>query len=185
MVSSRFPMPGLQTRLRPFGGEAIHGVQSISFQAVRQNEALRMDYHLLGNPEHIEMSLEPGGCRRDELWQTTCFEAFLRQDGAEGYIEFNFAPNGDWAAYQFDHYRSLPCDLEISAPVITCSVTSDGIVVSVSVSGLPTVYQAPNILLGPAVIIESQDKTRSYWALHHPLSKPDFHDAKNFKVRLE
>ena len=47
----------------------------------------------------------PGGrtSRRapTNLWQTTCFEAFLRAPGGEAYREWNFAPSGDWAAYDF------------------------------------------------------------------------------------
>ncbi len=39
--------------------------------------------------------------RADELWQTTCFEAFLREAGADAYREWNFAPSGHWAAYDF------------------------------------------------------------------------------------
>ena len=32
--------------------------------------------------------------RADQLWQTTCFEAFLREQGAKAYREWNFAPSG-------------------------------------------------------------------------------------------
>ena len=39
--------------------------------------------------------------RADELWQTTCFEAFLRAADGDGYREWNFAPSGNWAAYDF------------------------------------------------------------------------------------
>src|SRR5688500_9701615 len=43
--------------------------------------------------------------RREELWQTTCFETFLRAHGEEGYREWNFAPSGQWAAYDFTAHR--------------------------------------------------------------------------------
>ena len=46
---------------------------------------------------------EPG--RKNDLWQTTCFEAFLRPSGGEAYREWNFAPSGQWAAYDFSAYR--------------------------------------------------------------------------------
>ena len=42
---------------------------------------------------------EPG--RADELWQSTCFELFLRTPSEENYAEWNFAPSGQWAAYAF------------------------------------------------------------------------------------
>src|SRR5687767_9605876 len=40
--------------------------------------------------------------RADELWLTTCFEAFLRPAGTPSYREWNFAPSGNWAAYDFN-----------------------------------------------------------------------------------
>src|SRR5689334_23534411 len=43
--------------------------------------------------------------RAEDLWQTTCFEAFLRADGEKSYREWNFAPSTQWAAYDFAAYR--------------------------------------------------------------------------------
>ena len=47
----------------------------------------------------------PAEGRAPELWKTTCFEAFLRAKGEEAYREWNFAPTGNWAAYDFKRYR--------------------------------------------------------------------------------
>ena len=52
--------------------------------------------------------------RRDELWRTTCAEIFVALDDASDgkphtggpYLEFNFSPTGDWAAYRFDSTRT-------------------------------------------------------------------------------
>src|SRR5580692_12121718 len=44
--------------------------------------------------------------RADELWQDTCFEAFVRTSANPDYYEFNFAPSTQWAVYRFDGYRS-------------------------------------------------------------------------------
>src|SRR3546814_17205573 len=43
----------------------------------------------------------------DGLWESTCFEAFLTEEGQPDYTEFNYSPDGRWACYQFDDYRSL------------------------------------------------------------------------------
>lgn len=56
--------------------------------------------------------------RRDGLWQSTCFELFLRAEGGESYFEFNFSPSGEWAAYRFDNYRSGRTELAVAAPRI-------------------------------------------------------------------
>ena len=54
--------------------------------------------------------------RADELWRTTCFEAFLRPVGAEPYREWNFAPSGNWAAYDFSRHREDMARAEVGAP---------------------------------------------------------------------
>ena len=46
-----------------------------------------------------------GKGRADELWRTTCFEAFLRPVGGESYVELNLSPSERWNAYDFDRYR--------------------------------------------------------------------------------
>lgn len=56
--------------------------------------------------------------RADELWQTTCFELFLRRPGEETYLEYNFAPSGQWAAYGFDAYRVRGMDPQGMGPII-------------------------------------------------------------------
>ena len=47
-----------------------------------------------------DLSLPPvtAPARRDELWRTTCFEAFVRASPIAAYHEFNFAPSTAWAA---------------------------------------------------------------------------------------
>ena len=54
--------------------------------------------------------------RADELWQTTCFEAFLMAEDGAGYREWNFAPTGNWAAYDFTGYRDGMERAEVGSP---------------------------------------------------------------------
>ena len=62
----------------------------------------------------IPKSSEPW--RADELWRTTCFEAFLMAEDGAGYREWNFAPTGNWAAYDFTGYREGMERAEVGAP---------------------------------------------------------------------
>ncbi len=55
--------------------------------------------------------------RASDLWQTTCFEAFLRALGEQGYREWNFAPSTKWAAYDFNTMRAGMKDAEAAEPV--------------------------------------------------------------------
>ena len=54
--------------------------------------------------------------RVDGLWQATCFEMFLKHDDEDAYREWNFAPSGEWAAYDFESYRGEPTKPEIAFP---------------------------------------------------------------------
>ena len=56
------------------------------------------------------------GMRRDGLWQTTCFEAFLGLPGERRYWEINLAANGDWALYGFSDYRDGRSDPSQTVP---------------------------------------------------------------------
>jgi hypothetical protein len=53
-----------------------------------------------------------GKGRGDDLWQTTCFELFLKESDGAGYREFNFSPSERWAAYRFEGYRSGKADAD-------------------------------------------------------------------------
>jgi hypothetical protein len=70
----------------------------------------------VGAPAERFVMPEGNGVRRDQLWRTTCFEAFLRASGEDGYQEWNFAPSGDWAAYDFAGYREGMSNSEVGAP---------------------------------------------------------------------
>src|SRR6478609_2309290 len=57
--------------------------------------------------------------RADNLWQHTCFEAFVHSASANEYYEFNFSPSAQWAAYRFTDYRSGMCmATEVDTPAI-------------------------------------------------------------------
>jgi hypothetical protein len=119
--------------------------------------------------------------RADELWRTTCFEAFLRRKGDEAYQEWNFAPSGEWAAYDFAAYREDMAKADIDAPPyirIEDNLTWWALGATIAVqSGL-------DWRLGLSAVLEEKDGTKSYWALAHPSEEPDFHDPGCFVARL-
>ena len=128
----------------------------------------------------IPEALEPS--RADELWHTTCFEAFLRRTGDTAYREWNFAPSGEWAAYDFSSHREDRSDAEVGAPPyirIEDNLTWWALGATIAVAA------DRDWALGLSAILEEQDGTKSYWALGHPPGdKPDFHDPDCFTGRL-
>jgi hypothetical protein len=127
-------------------------------------------------PEDIE---EPG--RAEDLWETTCFEAFLRGDGEQGYREWNFAPSGEWAAYDFTSYRDGRTDAEVTAPYVRFEDNMTWWALGATIA----VFAEQTWALGLSAILEEKDGTKSYWAIAHPEGeKPDFHDPACFAARL-
>ena len=128
----------------------------------------------------IPSAVEPE--RTDGLWQSTCFEAFLRPAGGEQYREWNFAPAGNWAAYDFAGYRKSMAEAEVRSPPyirMEDNLTWWGVGATIAVDA-ETQWQ-----LGLSAVIEEKDGTKSYWALAHPPGdKPDFHHPDCFAARL-
>ena len=119
--------------------------------------------------------------RADRLWETTCFEAFVKADEGDAYREWNFAPSGNWAAYDFSSYREGMAEAEIDAsPYIRLedNFTWWSLGATIAVES-DRAWQ-----LGLSAVLEERDGTKSYWALAHPAEKPDFHHADCFTARL-
>jgi hypothetical protein len=124
---------------------------------------------------------EAEAARAENLWETTCFEAFLRIPGAPAYREWNFAPSGQWAAYDFTAYREGRSDAEVDAPYVR---VEDNLIWWAL--GATIAVDADAVwALGLSTILEEKDGTKSYWALAHPPGdKPDFHDPVCFAAHL-
>jgi len=119
--------------------------------------------------------------RAEDLWQTTCFEAFLRVPGAEPYREWNFAPSGEWAAYDFTAQREGKTDAEVADPYVRLEDNLIWWALGATIS----VDADARWELGVSAILEEKDGTKSYWALAHPPGdKPDFHDPACFAAHL-
>jgi len=118
--------------------------------------------------------------RADELWQTTCFEAFLRIPGADAYREWNFSPSGQWAAYDFTAYREGMAPADVAAPYLR---VEDNLIWWAL--GATIAVDADSVwALGLSAVLEEKDGTKSYWALAHPTDRPDFHDPGCFASPL-
>jgi hypothetical protein len=124
-----------------------------------------------------------GKGRTDDLWQTTCFELYLKPLGGEAYCELNLSPSERWNAYDFDGYRMgmrerpFPHEPECTIRLGSTFAIFDA---AIPAAGLPE----DDCAMGLSAILEEQGGVKSYWALAHPAGKPDFHDAACFAVAL-
>ncbi|QID19555.1 DOMON-like domain-containing protein [Nitrogeniibacter mangrovi] len=143
--------------------------------------ALRLAYRLRDPAAVLRMPPPASPGPADGLWQHSCCEAFVAAPDAPGYIEFNCAPSGQWAAYAFDRYRERratqgnpPWRPAIAfgqdAGVHRLSVTLDGAL-------LPAAG-----CLSVTCVLEDRAGALSYWAVRHPLAHPDFHHRDGFAL---
>lgn len=121
------------------------------------------------------------GERRDQLWRTTCFEAFLGVPDSPAYREWNFAPSGDWAAYAFDDYRAGMRPAEVAAPPY---IRLEDNLTWWTLGATIAVPAGEALRLGLSAVLEEQDGTTSYWALAHGDGPPDFHAPACFIARI-
>ena len=144
---------------------------------------LSLVYRLAADPAALHLPGAAQPRRADGLWRHTCFEAFFRPGGGPGYLEFNFSPSGEWAAYRFDARREGMRLLAMTRePVPRTAGEPDGPRLSVDLQ-LP-VAPVATLQLGLAAVIEAADGTPGYWALRHGPGTPDFHDPESFTLRL-
>ncbi len=142
---------------------------------------LSLDYRVVGNETRLRIPKRTAAERVDGLWAHTCFEAFVRTPGQEGYWEFNVSPSSQWAAYRFESYRSGMRDADLAPPRIALAENRDVLEVRAEIERLPADRSWE---LGLAAVIEEEDGTKSYWALAHPPGEPDFHHPDCFALKL-
>jgi hypothetical protein len=139
---------------------------------------LALSYLVYGNIRDLRLPVLTAPARADELWQQTCFEAFVGTSAGAPYYELNFAPSTRWAAYRFGGYRSgMRVATEIGAPAIEVNAAPERYILRASLK-IDQLSALPRDLpwrLGLAAVTEDTHGGKSYWALAHPPGKPDFH----------
>ncbi|MBS0581367.1 MAG: DOMON-like domain-containing protein [Proteobacteria bacterium] len=165
-----------------------HGIARIGATArLLRPAVLCCEYALHADLAQVRMPAARGQSPADGLWRHTCFEAFVAAPDAGGYYEFNFSPAGDWAAYRFAAYRAQMCPAAIASPPRMQSSRDAGqltLTATFDIGTLEGIDRAPRLRLALAAVIEDAGGGLSYWALHHPPGKPDFHHPDGFVVEL-
>ncbi len=180
----------MRATLIPFPDSHPGPIDRIEVEVGRVGEdALSLTYRAFGDLERVSLPEIVEGLpdRADELWKHTCFEAFLQPVGELGYLEFNFAPSMQWAAYRFDGYRQGMRPANVPPWSVSGFLPSKALELSVNVE--PGRFARPDLpapawRLGLAAVIEDVDRSRTYWALAHPSDKPDFHHPDSFILDL-
>ncbi len=149
-------------------------------------DLLVLYYQLIGDIDSVLLPSQQRSAHADELWKCTCFEAFIAPAGASHYIELNFSPSSEWAAYAFERYRvGMRTIAPAEPPRILCRRREGELGADVDVHlGSLGVDTAAVLSLGLAAVLQDQQGALSYWALSHPAPKPDFHLAAAFTASV-
>jgi hypothetical protein len=182
-------MAALLRTLHPHPDTPQPRVRSLSASAARSPVGLLFEYRLSGNLGELALPAVGSGRRRDGLWRHSCFESFVTRAGAGApeYLEFNFAPQGDWAAYRFVRYREGMAPLALErTPRVEARRADEELVLTatVALAGVSTLPDGVALRVALAAVIEDGSGTLSYWALKHPPGKADFHHADGFVLEL-
>lgn len=162
-------------------------IEGIHVSAVRRpDDRIILRYRLAGDLAAIAMPVLMATERADELWKTTCFEAFLRRPNGKRYMEFNFSPSTRWQVYIFENYREGRRDFEFATvPRFDMAASTDsfelGVTIDVSNYFTEEDWRPLDLEVGLSAVIETRDREKSYWALAHPPGDaPDFHHGDCF-----
>ncbi len=119
--------------------------------------------------------------RADELWKTTCFEAFLRPLGQEQLPRVEFCAVGCSGRLTISP-QPVPAWPRAKRPIRISGVEDN--LTWWALGAAIAVPADTNWELGLSAVLEEKDGTKSYWALAHTGDKPDFHDPGCFVARL-
>ncbi len=148
---------------------------------------LVLSYVVTGAIGDVRMPPGAAPVRSDDLWEHTCFEAFVRTVPGPAYYEFNFAPSTRWAAYRLESYRSgmrAAAGIEAVPIEVQSRVDSYTLLASLELDRLSDLPPTASWRLGLSALIEDTRGRKAYWALAHPPGKPDFHHPDCFAHEL-
>ncbi len=176
--------------LKPFEKDtSLSGIEVKGHIARRMN-ALFVHYEIIGSLLIIDI---PGQkqkpSRKKDLWENTCLELFVAVKDCDQYWEFNLSPSGDWNVFRFDHYRnegyvdSLREEPSVTSLPMKTQKRSESFSLDLEFHLDKIVRKDQSLEIGVSAIIEFS-QSKSYWALTHCDSVPDFHRRDSFIIKL-
>ena len=128
--------------------------------------------------------------RLDDLWHSTCLEAFFAVPGEPHYWEFNLSPSGDWNLYRLEDYRQGLREepgVGIGAIRLKKEVVGSAVQLEAEVAlDLGETLSGVTMLEGSlSAVIEQQGRGCSFWALEHCGEEADFHRRESFILGIK
>lgn len=172
--------------LQPFTPQPELAAFSLEAAAQLAGPNLQVQMRLQGPLEQLQLP-EPTTAveRRDGLWQSTCFEAFVGQAAQPHYWEINLCPSGHWAVYALSGYRAglqaegrvqgLP--FERRQRLLHSGLSELELAFSLA---LPLPAEPGPLEISATAVLEHRQLGCSYWAWRHCGNEADFHRRDSF-----
>jgi hypothetical protein len=169
--------------LRPFHSEPWLEEIQLEASALWQAGVLSVAFELSDRTASVLLpAASANPARRDGLWQSTCFEAFLSPAGAAHYWELNLAPNGDWNLYRLDSYRQgLQPEAAIAALPYRIQRAAGRLRLQVDLPLQGVLPESTAIEVSLTAVLDQDGHGCSYWAWRHVAAEPDFHQRASFE----
>jgi hypothetical protein len=147
---------------------------------------LRLGYRVTGDLDLLHVPPPVLAARTDDLWKTTCFEAFIQPGEGAKYYEFNLSPSTAWATYGFAGPRQdMRPALEIPPLRIETMAETAGFQLGAEVDlPLADFTLGRPWRVGLTAVIEDTSGAKAYWALAHPAGDPNFHSPEGRTLDL-
>ena len=173
----------VQAELRAHPAAPPARVEAVKARLERvRRDRLLLRYEIACETDCVVLPPPGPAVRADRLWETTCFELFLRAPGRPDYLEINVSPSGRWAAYDFCAYRAGMVQAAVLAPpALSLSVKPRCIAADIELA-LP-LGEGP-WRVGLCAIVEERGTGRSFWSASHGTAEPDFHHPGCFAQDL-
>lgn len=159
----------------------------VSGSLVVNGHQLQVNYTIVGNISKLLMvpPLARSLRRQHNLWQSTCFELFLKSKQGDHYKELNLSPYGAFQSYDFSKYRKgMAVDSSLNQAIVKAH-EGNGAVRVFSTLSFTGQVDLQSFVFYPAVVLESQIGQQSFWALNHPKKAADFHNFSYSGLELE
>ncbi len=150
------------------------------------NNFLSIGYQVSGELNNILLAQpSPSPMRKDELWQTTCFECFIAVESSSHYWEINLSPSQNWNIYKFTDYRDgMHIEDNFDALPFIFSKNNELLQIKINLDLNNIITNEQKINVGITAVIENQHHDISYWALQHCGKEADFHLKESFVISL-
>lgn len=172
--------------LKPFPSTVHSSGIQIKGSIERRSNILTICYELFGLLEGVVIPAPADKpCRRNGLWEETCFEFFIAEKNSDRYWEFNLSPAGHWNVYRFTSYRQgMQEEPAIASLQFRTEHPSDLFRLSMELDLYKIVSADEMLEAAVNAVVKSKIGSLSYWALTHSGTKADFHRRDGFIIAL-